>query len=432
MKMAVIGAGMGGMSAAFNLANAGYDVTIYEAADHAGGLAAGLKQPHWKWSVEHYYHHWFASDRHMFKLIRELGLQDKVIYKRPLTVVYYNNKFYPLDSPAAALTFPGFNLVDMARFGLVTIYLRYLTSWQRFEKFTAHEWMPRAYGERVYKVIWEPLLVGKFGPHYMDVNMAWFWARAKARTTRLVTYEGGFQAFADEFAGILKNRGVKINLSTQVKGIEPMDGGMVRVTLQNESRSFDRVLVTLSPAQLAGLAPSLPAAYLQGLLSLKSMGAVVIILALSHQLSKEGYYWYNLPKSAGYPFLAMVEHTNFVQPEDFGGQHIVYLGDYLDPQHENFSLSKEQLMDKFLPSLERFNPEFSREWVQGSWLFRTSYAQPVPLLNHSRNIPAIRTPIPGLYYASMSQVYPWDRGTNYAVEIGRNAARLMLEDTANA
>jgi protoporphyrinogen oxidase len=181
---------------------------------------------------------------------------------------------------------------------------------------------------------------------------------------------------------------------------------------------------------LAQLAPSLPADYLKGLLELKSMGAVVMTISLKHQLSEQGYYWYNLPKSAGFPFLALVEHTNFVPPENFGGDHIVYCGDYLEPDHEYYSLSQEELLQRFLPALKRFNTNFEPEWINKTYLYRTNYAQPVPLLNHSRNIPPIRTPVPGLYFASMSQVYPWDRGTNFAVEIGRRAARLMMETTS--
>jgi protoporphyrinogen oxidase len=179
------------------------------------------------------------------------------------------------------------------------------------------------------------------------------------------------------------------------------------------------------------MAPGLPQGYLQGLLDLKSMGAVVVILSLKHQLSRQGYYWYNIPKNAGFPFLSLVEHTNYLSPEYFGGEHIVYIGDYLHPDHEHFSLSKEELVERFLPSLTRFNPDFSPDWVNQSWVFRTPYAQPIPLVNHSRNIPAIQTPMNGLYFASMSQVYPWDRGTNFAVEIGRRAARLMMGETSS-
>ncbi len=123
--------------------------------------------------------------------------------------------------------------------------------------------------------------------------------------------------------------------------------------------------------------------------------------------------------------LALVEHTNFVSAEHFGGDHILYAGDYLEVGHEYFSLNDEELLERFLPAFKRIDPAFDRDWVKKIWVYKTHYAQPVPLLNHSKNIPAIQTPIEGLYFASMSQVYPWDRGTNFAVEIGRRAAQMM-------
>ena len=430
MNVAIIGAGIGGMTAAHDLINAGHKVTIFESAPAAGGLAAGFKDENWDWSVEHFYHHWFQTDSEMLGLIRELGLSDKVFFPRPKTVVYHEGKFFPLDSIFAALTFPGYNLFEMARFGLVTAYLRYLAAWQPLEKLAAYEWIHKYYGERLYRVMFEPLLQGKFGPYYRDVNMAWFWARFKARSTRLGTYEGGFQAFSDEFAGMLQNRGVEFRFSTPVERLEPDGSGRIRmISAEWADEIYDRALVTTGPRLLARMAPALPQDYLEGLLNLESMGAVVMVLALRQQLSREGYYWYNLPKSAGYPFLALVEHTNFIDREHFGGDHIVYLGDYLEDGHEYFQLSKEELLERFLPVLTRFNPKFSPDWVRKSWLFRSNYAQPVPLLNHSRHIPAIKTPLDGLYFASMSQVYPWDRGTNFAVEIGRRAAQMLLAET---
>lgn len=428
MKIAVIGAGIGGMAAAFDLQRAGHAVTVFEFSDYVGGLASGFKEPHWDWSVEKYYHHWFTSDSDMFALLNELGLADRVVVRRPKTVMYHQGRFYPLDSPIAALTFPGFTFADMVRFGLVTFYLRYLSSWQPLEKYTAHEWMSRYYGQRLYQVHFEPLLMGKFGQYYRDVTMAWFWARFKARTTKLATFEGGFQAFADMFAERLKRLGVDIRLGEAVESIAPFSEGGLLLQHRAGDEHFDRCLVTVSPAILARLAPQLPPVYLKGLLDLKSMGAVVLVLALRCRLSRQGYYWYNLPKSAGYPFLALVEHTNLVSPEHFGGEHIVYCGDYLDASHEYFDLPHEQLLERFLPALKRLNADFSPTWVRKSWLFRTPYAQPVPLVNHSRNIPALHTPIAGLYFASMSQVYPWDRGTNFAVQVGRRAARMMLAE----
>ena len=426
MKAAIIGAGFAGMAAAYDLVRQGWQVEIFEAADQVGGLAGGFRDPAWDWSVEYYYHHWFASDRHLLGLIEELGWSDRVLFPRPVTAVYHAGRFYPLDSPLAVLRFPGLPLPDRLRMGLVIAYLRLLPDWRRLEGVTAHQWMQRWVGARAYRRLWQPLLMGKFGPHYQEVNMAWFWARFKARTPRLGTFVGGFQAFADALAGRLRKMGVRIHLQSAVERVQRRDAGGLRLRLRDGWREAEVCLATVSPAALARLAPDLPANYRQRLGELKSMGAVVMVLALRHRLSEQGIYWHNLPKDAGFPFLALVEHTNFLPPEHFGGEHIVYLGDYLEPDHEYFQLSERDLRARFLPALERVNPRFRPDWVRKSWVFRTRYAQPIPGLQHSRRIPDLQTPLPGLWWASMSQVYPWDRGTNFAVEIGRRAAARIM------
>jgi len=429
MKIAIIGAGYGGMAAAYDLRKAGHDVVIYESADYVGGLASGFKEPHWDWSVEKFYHHWFQSDSSMMGLIEELGLKDKVIFPRPLTVMLYKGKWYPFDSIINALRFPGLGFgLNKIRFGFVGLFLRLTNNWQALEKVTADAWMMKWAGKQVYEQMWKPLLIGKFGPFYKDVNMAWMWARIKARTTRLGTFEGGFQNFANLFADQLREQGVEIRLGVGVKFIKRNQDKGLLIDAGGAVEAFDKVLVTSSPNLMAKLCLDLPENYLKGLLELKSMGAVVMTLALKHSISKDGYYWFNVPKDEGYPFLALVEHTNFVPKENFGGDRIVYAGDYLELGHEYFSMSDDELLERFIPAFQKFNPAFEKDWIKKVWVTKTNYAQPVPLVGHSKNIPAIQTPIEGLYFASMSQVYPWDRGTNFAVEIGRRAARMILSE----
>ena len=431
-RIGIIGAGPAGLAAAYDLARAGHGVVVFEAAPEVGGLASGFKAPHWEWSLEKFYHHWFGTDSAILGLIDELGWRDQVLFPRPFTVVYVNGKFEPLDSPVQAIKFflRNYSVIDMLRFGFATLYLRLTPRWQPLEKVTAAEWARRWYGERVYTALWRPLLVGKFGEANLKVvNMAWLWARLHARTTRLGTFTGGFQAFMDKLAGVVRGLGVDIRLGQPVTGIHKTADGRLTVTAKDQPpETFDAVLSTSSPALMARMTPDLPAAYSEKLQALKSMGAVVLVVTLDRPLTK--FYWHSLPKEAGFPFLAMVEHTNYMDAKHYGGDNILYLGDYLEPDHPYFKLSKDELLDKFLPALTRFNPDFQRSWIKQSWLWKTAYAQPVPPVNHSQNIPALRTPLPGLYFASMSQVYPWDRGTNFAVEIGRKVAGMVQEDLA--
>lgn len=429
MRFAIVGAGAGGLAAAYDLAGAGHTVSIFESEPEVGGLAGGFRVPGWEWSLERFYHHWFASDRAVLGLIRELGWQKDVIFRRPITAVYSRGKFYPMDSIPAWLTFPGLSLPNRLRNLAVGGFLRVNPFWKPLEAFAAETWMRRYFGEAVFDSLWKPLFVGKFGEEaYREVNMAWFWARLHSRTPRLGTFRGGFQEFLDRLAREVQTLGATLCLRTPVSRITAGLDRQVSLRLPDRTESYDGCLVTSSPSLLAKMATDLPADYLAKLLPQHSMGAVVLILALSHQLAESGIYWHSLVKGEGFPFLALVEHTNYLPKEYFGGNHILYCGDYLPEGHEYFRLSQDELLERFLPALPRFNPNFRPDWVKASWLFRTPYAQPIPIVNHSENLPGLRTPLPGLYFASMSQVYPWDRGTNYAVDLGRKAARMMHRD----
>jgi protoporphyrinogen oxidase len=155
------------------------------------------------------------------------------------------------------------------------------------------------------------------------------------------------------------------------------------------------------------------------------MGAVVMVAALHHQLLTSGAYWLNITKGV-LPFLALVEHTNMIDRRHYGGDRLIYCGDYLPADHRYFTMDESEVSQEWLQTLTVANPEFKPEWVKQTWLFRERYAQPVVPINHSRNVPSLRTPFPGLFFASLAHVYPWDRGTNFAVELGQRVAREVL------
>lgn len=431
-RVAIIGGGIAGLTAAYDLARLAHtSVTVYEGAPQLGGLAAGFKgRPEWDWPLEHFYHHLFTNDDAIIGLTQELGMADLLEIHAPDTAFFIGGKLYPLDSPRRVLQFPLLPLHDRLRMGLVIAYLRYHPQrpWQRFDKMLADPWLAKWMGRRAYSMLWEPMLQGKFGAHYGEVNLAWFWARIFKRTPQLGYYRGGFQTFVDGLAAAAQRSGTVVHTGARVQGIHPEAGGGLRVEVEGmPPAQYDVVLSTVSPGLMQRLAPELPANYLGQLRALKSMGAVVTTVALKQQLMSQ-VYWANISKREGLPFLALVEHTNMIDPAHYAGDHLIYIGDYLDPDHRYFEMSADQLLAEFMPHLTKFNPAFRPDWVTGVWTHKAKYAQPVPPVGYAAMIPEIRTPLPGLYFASMSQVYPWDRGTNYAVEMGRKVAAAIQQE----
>ena len=434
MKIAVIGAGLSGLSAAYDLLQAGHTVKVYEAGKLPGGLAQGFKDPDWDWSLEHFYHHIFETDKDIIGLAEEIGIRDKIFFPKPLSSIYYKGQIYPFDSIPAFFSYPGFNFFDTVRFGGVTAFLRYTNFWQTLEKVTADEWMLRWYGKKVYEAVWRPILINKFGKFYNQVPMSWMWARLVARSFRLGYFEGGFQTFANRLSEQIQSLGGEILLNSPAEEIKSSTDGKIVVRVKGVEESFDQCLSTVSPDRMLSITPSLPTfdlGYAEKVGKLQSIGAVVVVASLKQPILKDTY-WLNLPATNvdkaqnEIPFLALVEHTNYIDKKHYNHDHIVYMGDYVPEDHPYLNDDADLIKEKFLKELKKFNPEYDQDWVKSCWLFRAKYAQPVPFLNHSKNIPDLKTPIPGLWFASMSQVYPWDRGTNFAVEIGRRVASQML------
>ncbi|HOG48168.1 MAG TPA: NAD(P)/FAD-dependent oxidoreductase [Anaerolineae bacterium] len=428
MRIGIIGGGLTGLTAAFDLTRRGYDVILWEAEPRAGGFASGFGDERWEWPLDRFYHHIFQTDRAVLELGGEVGAE--AYFPSPSTVIWHEDTMAPFDSPLAALLYPHLNLLEKARVGPAMLYLRLLRRWQPLEAETAEAWLTRTMGERAYQVLWQPLLEGKFGEDYRQVNMAWFWARIHKRSKALGYYEGGFQALADALLQAVRRADGDVRLRAPVRAARPLEDGRWVVETAQDATPCERLIVTAGPQAALRLLPDLPAGYAAQLGALRSLAAMTLVLALDRPLTR-GAYWVNLPKSI-FPFLALVEHTNYIDRAHYGGDHIVYLGDYLSETHPYYTLDKDELLARYLPYVRRINPAFEPSWIRKSWLFRQSEAQPFTPVGHSQRIPPLRTPCPGLYVANMSQVYPWDRGTNYAVEMGHEVARLAMEDAPTA
>jgi protoporphyrinogen oxidase len=424
MNIAIIGGGFTGLTAALDLLNQGHNVAVFEAAPQVGGLASGFKAPGWDWSLERFYHHIFTTDKAIIALAKQIGVGDMLFFNEQITAFHCAEHGAHPVTPVDLLRYPHLPFVDRVRYGISGAQLKLRSDWQRLERTTAERHLTNWAGKRAYQQLWQPLFEGKFGSHASEINAAWIWARVKSRSFKLGYVRGGFQAFADALAQAVKRRGGTVHTNCPVEQITQNDTQW-NVHADGAAQTFDKVIVASGPGVLAKLVPDLPHTYLQNVHALRSMGAVVMVAALNQQLLTNGVYWLNLSKNQ-FPFLALVEHTNMLDSKHYNGDRLIYCGDYLPTDHRYFNMREDEITKEWLAALPTANPAFKPEWVKQTWLFRERYAQPIVPLNHSRNVPSLQTPLPGLLWASLHHVYPWDRGTNFAVELGHRVAREAM------
>jgi protoporphyrinogen oxidase len=318
---------------------------------------------------------------------------------------------------------------------LVTAYLQRVRDWKRFETVTADAWLRRALGQRAYDRTFGAQLRAKFGRYHDQVAMVWFWGKIWLRTTsrrsplegeRLGYFQGSFNVLIDALAEAARDAGATLVTGDGPSELRPRDGGW-DIVLEDGAVPADAVIVTTPSPILARLARDLPEDYRRKLSGLEYEAAVVVLLQLSQPLSS--IYWLNVADD-DLPFTGVIEHTNFISPDAYGGKRFVYLSKYLEPDHPYFTLPDGDLIEAYVPYLQRINPGFQRDWIEEHWVFRERSAQPIIPLNYSERIPAHRTGLPGLYLANTTQIYPEDRGTNYSVRLGNEIAELVNGDLA--
>ena len=427
MHVGVIGAGILGLTAALRFVQAGHRVTVIEREERVGGLVAsfGIGGS----NLERFYHHLFRSDVDVQQLIAEVGLGDQLIWPRPNTSSLYGGKIYRVDSASNLLRFSPLPLAERMRLGAGLAYLKLERNYHRFERQTAADWIKRWMGREVYRVFWGPLLRAKFGQYAEQVAMPWFWSRVHLRSQRLGYLRHGFYRLYARLAEILEEADAQVLLRTEVKWIRS-EGGKARVDTSAGPHEFDALLATTPTRVFMKLAEGIPEDYRARYDWGDYYGAHAVILGLNRQLL-DGVYWLNI-HDPGFPFLAAVEHTNYMPTSDYGGMHIVYLGNYLPMSDPLFQRSDGDVLQEFLAALRRINAAFEPSWVVESHVFKAPFAQPIVTVEYQQHIPPHDTPLPRVYLANMFQVYPQDRGQNYSVRMANEVSARMLRELAQS
>ncbi|HVA96867.1 MAG TPA: FAD-dependent oxidoreductase [Candidatus Acidoferrales bacterium] len=426
MKIAIIGAGFTGLSAAYQLVKEGHAVTIFEKDPNPGGLAIGYQEKGWDWTLEAFYHHWFTNDKAILDLAKELDFP--VLIKRPRTAHLVDGKIMQLDSPGTLLSFKKLTIAERLQMGLTIASLRFNPFWKPLERYTATAFLKKTIGKKAYEIFWEPLLVGKFGKYADSISLAWFWSRVAKRTTNLAYPEGGFLRFAKHIADVVEKKGGKIYYNTEIQELTANGTPQIKYKTGNAkltTENYDKIVVTLPSFAFLKIAPQLPETYKKSLMRLKGLGAIVVIMRLAKPFFKDNTYWLSVCNTKA-PLLAIVEHTNFMDSKHYHNEHLVYLGHYLPSDHPylDVSMNEKELLQIFDPFLKTLNPNYKKSLI-GLKKFTVPFAQPIIPVNYSKMIPPFDTPLPNVYLVNMQQVYPWDRGTTYAVELGEKIATLI-------
>lgn len=435
MNVGIIGAGLTGLTAGLELARAGHRVTLIEQEAEPGGLAGTF--PFGPARLEKFYHHIFTTDLETIELIRGLGLQDRLLWRETPMGIYQGGRLRKFATPLDLLKFTPLSLANRLRFGLVILYLAKKKNWQGYERIRAAEWMRRAFGQQAWDAVWGPLLHGKFGDFAPDIGMPWFYSRVHTRagsraqgmTKESLGYlQGSFQVMHEALVRAIRAAGGTVRCGEKAETIV-IDGKTVRgLRVSGREERFEAVLATPAPPVLLGLLPpGLAGDYWDRLRRIQYLGNVCAVLTVRRSLSP--IYWMNIP-DAHSPFIAVIEHTNFIPPEVYGGRRIVYLSSYLPADHPRYRAADAGLLQEYYAYLAKVIPGFTPADVEDAKIFHAAYAQPVIRAGYSANLVPAAAPIAGLYVANMAQIYPEDRGMSYSIRLGRQAAKAIRERTA--
>lgn len=447
MKVIVIGGGVAGLGAAYELLKRGHEVSLYEASPEFGGQVRTFEIGGGR--LEIFYHHLFQSDSEAIRVINELGLGDDLVWIDSNVGLHGGGKNYPFVGALDLVRFDRVSLLSRIRLGLTALWLRRISDYQRYEGTRAATWIRRMVGEEGYARVWGPLLRAKFSEHAEDVSMVWFWGKIYLRFAsrpkgglpligsllakeQLGYLRGSFGRLIDGLVDACRRQGGNLEAGAPVERVLIEDGRAVGVVLPDgrEDRA-DAVLATVPSGLFQKVVPDLAergpagAQYASMLGQVQYQWATVMVLALDRSLSDT--YWLTMTDDDA-PFVVAVEQTNFLPPSTYGGNHVLYLSDYMSPGDPMVEMSADELLDLYEPWIKRINPAFDRSWIREKWVFRDRAGQPVVRVGYHEIIPPHRSPVPGLYLANTTQIYPEDRGQNYSLRMGKRVAQLVESD----
>ena len=150
-------------------------------------------------------------------------------------------------------------------------------------------------------------------------------------------------------------------------------------------------------------------------------------MVISSNKSFSKFYWLNVGDN-DIPFGGIIEHTNFIDKSNYEKNNIIYISNYMTEDNKLYNLSEEDLLKEYMKYLTQINKDFTIENVKEYHVYDEKYAQPIIECNYSKYIMKEKLENENIYLCTMPQIYPEDRGMNYAIKLGNKVLERILKD----
>ncbi|MCG8450547.1 MAG: NAD(P)/FAD-dependent oxidoreductase [Pirellulales bacterium] len=435
-QWAIVGGGMLGLTLAYRLAQAGQQVTLFEAAPEMGGLASAWQLGEVVW--DRHYHVTLLSDTHLRRVLDELGLEKEIRWVETKTGFYTEGKHYSMSNNMEFLTFPPLSLWEKLRLGWTIFYASKIKAWRRLEKITVADWLLRLSGKGTFEKIWLPLLKAKLGSAYKKVSAGFIWAHInrmyRARRTGLKKemfgyVPGGYARILDRMCDELLDLGVDIRLASPVEEIRSLPDKQVLVRSQGEaSETFDKVVIAAPSSIVSQVCSQLPDEERRRHEKIEYLGILCSSVLLKRPLTE--YYVTNITES-WVPFTAVIGMTTIVDPGELAGHHLVYLPKYVTADDPAWQLSDEEIEERFLTAIERMYVDFQREDVLAFRTSRVKSVMALPTLDYSENLPPMKSSVSNLFAVNSAQIVEGNLNVNETIALAEQALQELLLPSVN-
>jgi len=410
----IVGGGMTGLTLAYRLSQRGLKVVVHERDPYLGGhTSEGELQGI---PVERFYHCVLPTDTRLLSLFGELGLRDSVGWTRTRTGFFVDGRSLEMTTTADFLRFPAINILDRIRLGWTLVYCGFLSDWRRLDNEPIGTFLRRHGGERLFKAVWEPLLIAKLGTQYDRFAASFIWAtayrmlsarKAKGRSEKLGFVSGRYGKIFRALRQAIESKGGSVlvgSAATKLEQINSAEGISWKITVGGEVLDASGVVLCI-PAHLAAelLGDAMPEA-VADLKRVEYLGVVCETLLLKRSLTP--YYVLNLANRA-LPFTGVIETSNLTGKEEFGGHAVVYLPRYRDQNSKDWVTDDREIHKENLSALRQVAGNALREDDIVGWqVNRARYVQPIHPLGWGGQLPRVRL-ADGLAYLSTAQIHPW-------------------------